>query len=243
MNLDPTPSPRPPSLLKRELRGASIALPDFPRLPTPAKIRSRSHSHPRTRYPVTLSRLSPDALKPCAEFAGTPSDPEGGGPPCAGHGSCSLALALGGGPLRGGCVSRTNHQDHRAPAGRRRIRHGRPRAGRASRASSRPTCDRRQSPWCWNGGRHAGRRKSDAGRIHVAARRPVEHRAQPGSLPTAAIRSPKGFAPIGLAVSWSYTLIARNDLPHKNLAELIAFARANPGKISYASAGKVPAST
>jgi tripartite-type tricarboxylate transporter receptor subunit TctC len=48
----------------------------------------------------------------------------------------------------------------------------------------------------------------------------------------------KDFVPVGLAVSWSYTLIARNDLPQRSLVELIAFARANPGKVTYASAGK-----
>lgn len=47
----------------------------------------------------------------------------------------------------------------------------------------------------------------------------------------------KDFAPIGLAVSWSYTLTARKDLPFKDLKELIAFARANPEKITFASAG------
>jgi tripartite-type tricarboxylate transporter receptor subunit TctC len=46
------------------------------------------------------------------------------------------------------------------------------------------------------------------------------------------------FMPVGLAVSWSYTLTARKDLPHKDLKELIAFARANPEQITYASAGK-----
>jgi tripartite-type tricarboxylate transporter receptor subunit TctC len=46
------------------------------------------------------------------------------------------------------------------------------------------------------------------------------------------------FTPIGLAVSWSYTLTARKDLPYKDLQELIAFARANPETITYASAGK-----
>jgi tripartite-type tricarboxylate transporter receptor subunit TctC len=48
----------------------------------------------------------------------------------------------------------------------------------------------------------------------------------------------KDFTPIGLAVTWSYTMVARKDLPHKNLEELIAFARANPEKVTYASAGK-----
>jgi tripartite-type tricarboxylate transporter receptor subunit TctC len=48
----------------------------------------------------------------------------------------------------------------------------------------------------------------------------------------------KDFTPIGLAVTWSYTLVARKDLPYKDLKELIAFAKANPEKITYASAGK-----
>lgn len=48
----------------------------------------------------------------------------------------------------------------------------------------------------------------------------------------------KDFTPVGLAVTWSYTLVARKDLPQKDLKELIAFARANPEKVTYASAGK-----
>lgn len=48
----------------------------------------------------------------------------------------------------------------------------------------------------------------------------------------------KDFTPIGLAVTWSYTLVARKDLPHKDLKEVIEFARANPEAITFASAGK-----
>ena len=48
----------------------------------------------------------------------------------------------------------------------------------------------------------------------------------------------KDFTPIGLAVTWSYTLVARKDLPQKDLKELIAFARDNPEKVTFASAGK-----
>ncbi len=48
----------------------------------------------------------------------------------------------------------------------------------------------------------------------------------------------KDFTAVGLAVSWSYTLVARNDLPYKDLHELIADAKANPGKITYASGGR-----
>lgn len=48
----------------------------------------------------------------------------------------------------------------------------------------------------------------------------------------------KDFVPIGLAVTWSYTLLARKDLPFKDLRELIAYARDNPEKVTFASAGK-----
>ena len=44
------------------------------------------------------------------------------------------------------------------------------------------------------------------------------------------------FRPIGLAVSYSYTLIGRKDLPANSLRELIDFGRANPGKLSYGGA-------
>ena len=45
------------------------------------------------------------------------------------------------------------------------------------------------------------------------------------------------FANIGTAVSGSYVLVVNNDLPVKTVAELIAHAKAHPGKLSYASAG------
>jgi tripartite-type tricarboxylate transporter receptor subunit TctC len=47
----------------------------------------------------------------------------------------------------------------------------------------------------------------------------------------------KDFEPVGLAVSYSYTLIGRKDLPFASLQELIAHAKANPGKLTYASGG------
>ncbi len=45
------------------------------------------------------------------------------------------------------------------------------------------------------------------------------------------------FVPVGLAAGITYTLIARNDLAQATLQELIAHARANPGKLTYASGG------
>jgi tripartite-type tricarboxylate transporter receptor subunit TctC len=48
---------------------------------------------------------------------------------------------------------------------------------------------------------------------------------------------PLKLAPISLVATLGYVLIGRNDLPAKDLKELIAYARANPGKLSYSSSG------
>jgi tripartite-type tricarboxylate transporter receptor subunit TctC len=47
----------------------------------------------------------------------------------------------------------------------------------------------------------------------------------------------RDFKPVGLAVSYAYALIARKDLPLNTLQEVIQYARANPDKLNYASAG------
>jgi tripartite-type tricarboxylate transporter receptor subunit TctC len=59
----------------------------------------------------------------------------------------------------------------------------------------------------------------------------------PGLYPSLPYDSLKDFEPLGLAVSYSYTLMARKDLPQGSLAEVVAYARANPRKLTYASAG------
>jgi tripartite-type tricarboxylate transporter receptor subunit TctC len=45
------------------------------------------------------------------------------------------------------------------------------------------------------------------------------------------------FTPLGLAAGFGYTLVTRNDLSQRSLPEIVAFAKANPGKLTYASAG------
>jgi tripartite-type tricarboxylate transporter receptor subunit TctC len=45
------------------------------------------------------------------------------------------------------------------------------------------------------------------------------------------------FVPVGLAVSYPYVLVSRAGLPQKSLSEVMAFAKANPRKLTYASAG------
>lgn len=48
----------------------------------------------------------------------------------------------------------------------------------------------------------------------------------------------RDFTPAGLAMLGSYTLVTRKDSQHASLKDVIAFAKANPGKMTYASAGK-----
>ncbi|HMA75615.1 MAG TPA: tripartite tricarboxylate transporter substrate binding protein [Xanthobacteraceae bacterium] len=47
----------------------------------------------------------------------------------------------------------------------------------------------------------------------------------------------RDFAPIGLIASYQQILVAHPSLPVHNIADLIALARKQPGKITYASAG------
>ena len=45
------------------------------------------------------------------------------------------------------------------------------------------------------------------------------------------------FIPVALVASFSYCLVARRDLPQSTLEELLAHARANPGKLNMATGG------
>jgi tripartite-type tricarboxylate transporter receptor subunit TctC len=47
----------------------------------------------------------------------------------------------------------------------------------------------------------------------------------------------RSFAPIGLVAEGSIILVVNPSLPIKSLADLLAFAKANPGKLNYGSAG------
>lgn len=49
---------------------------------------------------------------------------------------------------------------------------------------------------------------------------------------------PRSFEPMSVLASYPAVLVARPDLPAKNVQELIAYAKANPGKLNYASAGR-----
>src|SRR5262249_60113761 len=45
------------------------------------------------------------------------------------------------------------------------------------------------------------------------------------------------FAPVGLTVEQPRILVVRKDLPVSTLGEFIAYAKANPNKLKYGSAG------
>ena len=47
----------------------------------------------------------------------------------------------------------------------------------------------------------------------------------------------KDFAPVGLVVTAPFALVVHPSVPAKTVAELIAYAKANPGKLNYASSG------
>ena len=49
--------------------------------------------------------------------------------------------------------------------------------------------------------------------------------------------TPTDFVPIALVGTFSYTLVARKDLPQSTLREIIDFAKANPGKLTIATGG------
>jgi tripartite-type tricarboxylate transporter receptor subunit TctC len=49
---------------------------------------------------------------------------------------------------------------------------------------------------------------------------------------------PHAFAPVSVIVRYPLVLIGRKDLPANDIGDVIRYARAHPGKFSYASSGK-----
>lgn len=48
---------------------------------------------------------------------------------------------------------------------------------------------------------------------------------------------PDDFVPVALVYTFPYVLVARNDLPEKDLAEIISYGRQSPGKLTVAHPG------
>jgi tripartite-type tricarboxylate transporter receptor subunit TctC len=63
------------------------------------------------------------------------------------------------------------------------------------------------------------------------------HAINPALYPNIPYDSLKDFTPISLVAYTPLMLVVANDVPAKNLQELLAYARANPDRLSFASAG------
>ncbi len=48
---------------------------------------------------------------------------------------------------------------------------------------------------------------------------------------------PDDFVPVALVYTFPYVMVARNDLPQKDLAEIISYGRQSPGKLTIAHPG------
>ena len=63
------------------------------------------------------------------------------------------------------------------------------------------------------------------------------HAINPALMSTMPFRGVEDFTPIAQIANVVNTLVINPSVPAKNVRELIAFAKANPGKLAYASAG------
>ena len=64
------------------------------------------------------------------------------------------------------------------------------------------------------------------------------HATSPSLYRTLSYDPVTSFEPIGSVADVPMILVARKDFPAKNLEEVLAYARANPGKVTIANAGK-----
>jgi len=85
------------------------------------------------------------------------------------------------------------------------------------------------------GALHVSQAAADGYTLLIASPGPVS--ISPLARGQAALEPLKIFTPVSQLVSSPSALVVRKDLPARNLAELIALAKAQPGALSYASAG------
>ncbi|HVO90315.1 MAG TPA: tripartite tricarboxylate transporter substrate binding protein [Casimicrobiaceae bacterium] len=61
----------------------------------------------------------------------------------------------------------------------------------------------------------------------------------PAAYPTLPYDALKSFAPISLVATSAYALVVPSSVPAKNVAELVALAKSQPGKINFGSTGNL----
>ena len=79
--------------------------------------------------------------------------------------------------------------------------------------------------------------KAPADGYNLAIASTSTHVVAPAVYPKLEYDAVKDFAPISLIAVSPYLLVVNNAVPAKSLKELIALAKASPGKLNYASAG------
>lgn len=65
----------------------------------------------------------------------------------------------------------------------------------------------------------------------------IHHAVLPSLKPNLSYDIQKDFVPVGLAARFPIVLVVHPSVPANTVAELIAYARANPNKLSYSSSG------
>jgi len=63
------------------------------------------------------------------------------------------------------------------------------------------------------------------------------HAMNPALMPNMPFKGVDDFTPLGLLAYVTNTMVVHPSVPARNVKELIAYAKANPGKLAYASAG------
>lgn len=63
------------------------------------------------------------------------------------------------------------------------------------------------------------------------------HAMNPALMPNMPFKGAEDFTPIALVANVINTMVVNPSVPARNVQELIAYAKANPGKLAYASAG------
>lgn len=85
------------------------------------------------------------------------------------------------------------------------------------------------------GAAHVARAEPDGQTIMISAT--AEVAINQFIMPKMTYNPETDLKPVTLAVRLPFVLVANPARPYKNVAELVAYAKANPGKVSYASSG------
>ena len=84
------------------------------------------------------------------------------------------------------------------------------------------------------GAEHAAKSAADGYTVFVCS---IHHSVLPSLRPDLSYNIEKDFAPVTFATAFPIILVAHPSVQAKSVKELVAYAKANPGKLTYGSAG------